>query len=291
MGESRVENIIEATIKGNPYDEIGQSRVEVDLIKLNRLIVECFGVVNPNVKIGMPEVKAVTGQKGYVTLWHMGVIDAEGKKIVLVINSFSNDVTLTIARTGILVYKLSGTKQSSDVNADNMVIENKTALGLVDGGRNNENRYSPNISNNIENVPYGFVLRPYVKFSDDSYIYGDMITTSYTEVASKYPDYVIPSLPVQAATGISFTMRWNVDDSKTISEMGMIYASGEYDRININTPNTTIIPVPALCNHGTCTNIIEDNGNGISLVGYCIVDGVTYYTRTVTAYYDTIKQE
>lgn len=240
------------------------------------------------IKFGMPEVKSETGQKGYVTLNHLRVKDEANKKIAFVINSVSNDINLSIARTGVLIYKLDATRQVSDVNADNMIVENEETLGLIDDGRNSESIYSPNVSNNIDGVPYGFVLRPYVKFSDDSYIYGDMITTSYTEVATKYPDYTISSLPVQAATGISFTMRWNIDDTKTISEMGMIYASGEYDRIDSSTPNTTTIPVPALCNHGICSNIIADNGDGVSMVGYCIVDGVTYYTDTVTGYYNEL---
>ena len=283
MGESRIENILEATIEGEEYTEPSGSRIETLLIELKGLI-NAGATVNPEVKLGMPEVKAVTGQKGYVTLNHVVVIDEVNKKISFVINSVSNDISLSIARTGVLIYKLDTTRQASDVNADNMIVENKETLGLVDGGRNNENRYSPNVSNNIDGVAYAVMLRPYVKLSDDSYVYGDIIETSYTEVATKYPDYLIPSLPVQAATGISFTMRWNIDDTKTITEMGMIYVDGEYSRITLDTPDVVVIPVPALCNHGSCTNIIADNGDGITAVGYCVVDGMTYYTRTVSAY-------
>jgi hypothetical protein len=292
MGESRIENILEATIAGGPYTEQPQSRIEALLIELKEVIEGGGGgIVNSEVKIGMPEVKAVTGQKGYVTLYGLAVKDTAAKKFYFYVNSNSTSEDFAVARTGVLIYKLSDTKKASDVTPENMIIENKETLGLIDGGKNNENRYSPTLSNNIDDVPYGLVLRPYVKFSDDSYVYGDIIETSYTEVATKYPDYLIPSLPVQAATGISFTMRWNIDDAKTISEMGVIYADGEYSKINIDNPNTVTIPVPALCNHGLCTNTIIDTGNGVSVVGYCIIDGVTYYTKTLTAYYNSMIHE
>lgn len=285
MGESRIGNILKATIKGEKYTEPSGSDIETLLIELKGLI-NAGAIVNSEVKIGMPEVKAVTGQKGYVILWHLGVMDVSGKKIAFTINSFSNDVSLSIARTGVLIYMLNDTKTAADVTSENMIIENKASLGLLSGGKA-DTRYSPSVSNG----DYGFVLRPYVLMSDGSYVYGDMITTSYTEVATKYPNYLIPSLPVQAANGVSFTMRWNIDDAKTISEMGMIYVSGEYSRITLDTPDVVVIPVPALCNHGICTNTITDTGNGVSVVGYCIIDGVTYYTKTLTVYYDSMIHE
>ena len=78
MGESRIENILEATIAGEPYTEEPQSRIEKDLLDLKEVIEQGGGGTSDYSELeNKPQINGTT-LAGNKTSSDLGLVGAGG---------------------------------------------------------------------------------------------------------------------------------------------------------------------------------------------------------------------
>lgn len=232
-----------------------------------------------------------------VELNDLCVKDAAAKKIAFVINSNSTSADFEVTKTGVLIYMLSDTKKASDVTADNMIIENKTALGLMAGGKAGT-RYSPSVSNG----DYGFVIRPYAQLADGSYVYGDMLETSYAKVARSEAEITVAlnNLCVKdaAAKKIAFVVNSSSDSEEfTVEKTGVLVykLSDRKTEADVNADNMVIenkdsLGLLAGGKAGVRYSPSVSNGDyGFVLRPYALLsDGSYEYGELITTSFDAV---
>jgi hypothetical protein len=288
MGESRIENILEATIAGEPYTDDAQSRIEALLIELKAAIEGGGGGTNYIERNGQrlylsPEVPAgdiPVGSKG------MGFCDATS---TFKSSEKSDTLPLTVTADSDIDYKIYGASggvgESTEDGYKLPIVSQPNVQG--------DEPVTETVDIYIGDTP---LLKGEYADSIEQKIYRkrDVRTEIGLSVTQPYP-----TVNSQGVGRVSMekTMSWETE--LTIKEAGFIYVkditnTDELILENVGKNGITKRETPAGDNPHTL-NLTDPDGNGARLVGYAVVtDGIyetVLYTEEGKATYQQLVDE
>jgi ribosomal protein L23 len=191
----------------------------------------------------------------------------------------------TVEKTGLIFYK---------GNVDELTKETADAVEKVSSSTANVGSYGTN----IEDTGDGVTIVGYAVI-DGEYYYGDVVHENYADIKKAEIDEKMNIKVAQVNTAVNpnapekkyihYVVSRNVDEELTVEKAGLIFYKGDTAELTKDTAGAVIKVSTSTANTGSYGTNIEDTGNGVTIVGYVVVDGEYYYGEVVHNNYDEIR--
>jgi hypothetical protein len=291
MGESRIENILETTIAGEPYTDDAQSRIEALLIELKAAIEGGGG-----------------GTTDYTDLENKPQING----VTVVGNKSSAELKLPYAETSYIELAsgrreyISPTVPTGEIPIGSIGVgfdeglytykdgERTSAIDKFVGGADQYAYETCHINANAVNTDYK--------------IYGSSVGVGVATQVDNITHYilpivVIPELWINSVEVMSTRENPSAPEKKylhpqsarniaeefTVERGGLIFYKGNVEELTKDTEGAVEKVSTSTENASSYATNIEDTGDGVTIVGYVVIDGEYYYGNVVHYDWDYVK--
>ena len=292
MGESRIENILEATIAGEPYTDDAQSRIEALLIELKAAIEGGGGggTTNYNGLSNKPQINGAT---------------LEG-------NKSSADLKLPYAETSYIELAsgrreyISPTVPTGEIPTGSVGVGFDKGLHTYEDGERTSTidkfvgespRYdfeTCHINGNAANIDYkifgssaGVGVATEVN-NETRYLLPIVVIPEMWQISATTINTVVnPSAPEKKY--IRFVSFRNIVSKYTVDAAGLIFYKGNVEELTKDTEGAVVKVSTSAANVNSYGTNIEDTGDGVTEVGYVVIDGEYYYGEVKHYDWDYVK--